>query len=82
MGTIQQMNNNINLNMIHSHYRVEVKNYDAGHGGPVPPDYIVTNDIETVCQLGNSKEAESICKTYNEMRIMLLEQLLKEAKER
>jgi len=71
---------NINLNMLHSLYRVDKKEYDEGHGGSVPPDYIVHNDMERICTMRSPIEAKGVCDTYNEMRIILLEKLLEEAK--
>lgn len=74
------MNEN-ELRMLGGPYRVVVKDYDEGHGGSVPSDYQVQNNMDFVCTVSSSKEAEKIRNTYNKMRIMLLEKLLAEAKE-
>ena len=67
------------LLMLHSPYRVVEKDYDEGHGGPVPTDYMVQNNKHRICTVQNNTEAKSIRDTYNQMRITLLKQLLEEA---
>lgn len=75
------LNTNSELHMLHSPYRVDVKDYDEGHGGPVPSDYIVRNNVERVVLTSNLTEAERVRDVCNQLRISMLERLLAEAKQ-
>lgn len=69
------------LRMIHSKYEVKKRDYDEGHGGPVPSDYNVQNQRHFVGTLSSHTEAQELAETHNEMRIILIKQLLEEALE-